>query len=60
MLSQPAGTPAEAVAFTIVPGVEEQLVAEVNVVAPLQSSFEGGPTVIEKPSPLLIAEDPAE
>jgi hypothetical protein len=30
------------VAFTIVPDILEQLVAEVNVVAPPQSSFEGG------------------
>ena len=42
MLSQPAGKPAEAVAFTIVAGILEQLVAEVKVVAPLQSSFDGG------------------
>ena len=34
--------PVEAVAFTIVPDTFEQLVAEVNVIAPEQSSLDGG------------------
>jgi hypothetical protein len=34
--------PVEAVALTIVPDTFEQLVAEFNISAPLQSSFEGG------------------
>ena len=41
-VSQPAGRPVLAVAFTMVPDVFAQLVAEVNVIAPLQSSLAGG------------------
>ena len=41
-VSQPAGRPLVAVALTNVPDVFEQLVAEVNVIAPAQSSFDGG------------------
>lgn len=40
--SQPTGRPVAAVAFTIVPAVLEQLVAEVNVIALAQLSFDGG------------------
>src|SRR6188768_1131530 len=42
MLSQPDTRPVEVVAFTIVPARPEQLVPELNVVAPLHSSFPGG------------------
>ena len=40
--SQPAGRPVVAVAFTIVPAILAQLIAEVNVIAPPQSSLAGG------------------
>ena len=56
-VSQPAGKPVEAVALTTVPLVLTQVSAEVNVIAPAQSSFDGGGvgcvTHILKP-PLLV------
>ena len=41
-VSQPAGKPVEAAAFTTVPPVLTQVSAEVSVVAVIQSSFDGG------------------
>lgn len=41
-VSQPTGRPVLGVAFTMVPDELAQLVAEVNVIAPLQSSLAGG------------------
>ena len=40
--SHPVGKPVVEVEFTKVPAVFEQLVADVNVVAATQSSFDGG------------------